>query len=167
MSKLQTQINKETLELIMTRVLNAPRQLVWDAFTKPELVSKWWGPRVFQTIVKEMDVRPGGVWHYCMHGIEGEWKDKDACGKAYYEEVVAPEKLVYKDVFADVDGNDLPDMPVALVTVTFEENEGKTTMISTTKYATLEDLQKVVEMGVEEGYGETLDRLEEMLAEGK
>ena len=165
MSKLQTTINKDTNEMTMTRVIAAPRQKVWEAYTKPELLEKWWGPRIFKTTVKELDLKPGGRWLYIMTGTEGEWKDVDACGLGVYEEIKEPELLVYKDMFADKEGNVLPDMPVAQVTINFTENDGKTTINSITKYANAEAMQKVIDMGVEDGFGETLDRLEELLAQ--
>jgi uncharacterized protein YndB with AHSA1/START domain len=170
MSKMQTTINKETLELTMTREFDAPRQMVWEAYTNPEMLAKWWGPRGFNTEVKEMSVQVGGRWVYIMHGngpeLKGtQFEGMEAGGIALYQEIKAPELLVYKDIFADKDGNEIPDMPVALITTRFAEQDGKTIMTSTTKYSTLEDLEKVVSMGVEEGMGQTLDRLDELLTQ--
>lgn len=163
MDKTKVTINKDTNEFILERKFKASRQMVWDAYTKAELLEKWWGPRIFKTTIRELDVRPGGVWYYCMTGTEGEWKDVNACGKAFYKEVKEPELLVYVDKFVDDDGNEMPDMPEALVTMTFTEENGETFMKSVTKYEKLEDLEKVVEMGMEAGIKETLDRLGELV----
>jgi uncharacterized protein YndB with AHSA1/START domain len=169
MSHTKMHINKDNLELTMVREFNAPRQLVWNAFTKPELVSKWWGPKAFTTTVKEMDVRPGGTWYYIMHGTGAELKgtefeNLEAPGKAIYEEVVEPERLVYKDVFVDSTGEIIPDMPVGYITYTFEDNGDKTILTAVTKYSSLEELQKVVDMGVEQGMSESLEKLDTLLA---
>jgi uncharacterized protein YndB with AHSA1/START domain len=168
MSETQTTVNKETNEMTMARSFDAPRQIVWDACTKPDLISKWWGPKAFTTIVKEMDVREGGVWHYVMLGTGEELKGTqfegmEAGGKAFYQEIVEPELLVYKDVFVDKEGNQVSGMPEGMVTFKFEELDGKTTLTMITKYESLEDLEKIVEMGAEQGMSESLDRLEELL----
>lgn len=169
MSKMQITIDKDTKELTVVREFNAPRQMVWDAWTKPELMAKWWGPRAFTTEIREMDVREGGVWYYVMHGTGAELKGTDfenmeAPGKGFYKEIQPIERIVYEDVFVDKDGNIMESMPKALVSIHFEENNGKTTMTSVTKYETVEGLKKVVEMGVEQGMGESLDKLDELLA---
>jgi uncharacterized protein YndB with AHSA1/START domain len=169
MSKTNVTVNRETNEIIISRDFNAPRQLVWNAYTKAELLEKWWGPRAFTTEVKSIDVRPGGVWHYIMRGtgeaLKGtEYEGMVSAGKAYYDEVVEPELLVFKDVFADEQGNDIPNMPIGINTYRFEENNGVTTVTSVTKYETIEEVEKVLAMGMEQGITETLDRLEELLA---
>jgi uncharacterized protein YndB with AHSA1/START domain len=168
MSKLQVTLNKETNELTMIREFEAPRELVWKAYTNAELMAQWWGPRAFTTTVPEMDVRPGGVWHYIMHGtgeaLKGtEYEGMEAGGKAIYQEIKEPELLVYRDIFVDKDGNEDTNLPAAIITIRFEENDEKTLMTSTTKYASAEDMQKVVDMGVEQGTAETFDKLDELL----
>lgn len=168
MSKLQISINKETNEMTMSHELNGSRELVWRAYTEPELFKQWWGPRAFTTEVREMDVRAGGTCHYIMHGtgpeLKGtEFENMEAGGKALYDEVVEPELLVYRDVFVDNSGNVIPNMPEAVVTVRFEENGDKTLMTSITKYASAADMEKVIAMGVEQGFGETVDKLDELL----
>ncbi|MQA00794.1 MAG: SRPBCC domain-containing protein [Dehalococcoidia bacterium] len=148
-------------ELVVTRTFNAPRALVWKAWTEPERIKQWWGPDGFTTIVPTIDVRPGGVWHYCMQS--SEWGD--AWGKATYREVVEPERLVYIDAFSDEAGNTAEGMPVSEVTLTFEEQDGRTLMTSRTLFASAEERQKVIEMGMEQGLSQTLDHLEEFLAQ--
>jgi uncharacterized protein YndB with AHSA1/START domain len=78
-------------DLVIERIFDAPRQMVFDAWTDPETIGQWWGPRGFTTTVHEMDVRPGGVWRFTMHGPDGT----DYPNRVVYDEVVAPERLVY------------------------------------------------------------------------
>jgi uncharacterized protein YndB with AHSA1/START domain len=148
-------------ELLVERRFEAPRELVWQAWTEPERLAQWWGPNGFTTIIPTMDVRPGGVWHYCMQSPE--WGD--AWGKAIYREVVPPDRLVYTDIFSDADGNELTDMPVTEVTFTFTDEDGGTLMTMRSLFASAEDRAKTVEMGMEQGLAETLDHLAEYLAQ--
>jgi len=79
-------------EIVMTRVFDAPRELVFQAWTDPMHVAQWWGPEGFSTTIHEMDVRPGGVWRLTMHGPDG----RDYKNKMVFLEVARPERLVYK-----------------------------------------------------------------------
>lgn len=149
----------------LERVFDAPRDLVWKAWTEPERIAQWWGPRGFTTTVKEMDVKPGGAWLYCMYSPEFMPDGSGACGKSVYSQVVAPEKLVYTDYFTDEDGKVNETMPVLQVTVLFTEQSNKTRVTSITEFEKPEDLEKVLAMGMEQGVKETWDRLEELLAQ--
>jgi uncharacterized protein YndB with AHSA1/START domain len=151
--------------MVMERVVAAPRELVFRAYTDPEWLAQWWGPRTFETEVRTLDLRPGGTWHYCMRSEE--WGD--AWGIATYVEIVAPERIVYLDAFSDEAGTRIP--PEGEITVTFTEipREGgrarpSTLIHSRTVYASEEERAKVLEMGMEEGMAETLDRLDELVA---
>lgn len=146
-------------QLTITRAFQAPKSLVYDAFTKPEQLVKWWGPKGFTTTVKQMDVRPGGIWHYCM--TSPEWGE--AWGIATYQEVTPPDRLVYSDAFSDAEGTTNPDLPVSNTVATFTEDSGRTIVTFVTEYATEEDLQKVLEMGVIEGVSSQFERLDELL----
>jgi uncharacterized protein YndB with AHSA1/START domain len=151
----------ETGKLHIERVFNAPRELVFAAFTEPDRIAQWWGPREWNTRNAAMDVRPGGVWHYVMVGPDGT----EAWGKAIYKEITPPSRLVYLDQFSDAEGNAAPGMPEILIEYTFEEVEGgKTKMVSVANFGTAENLQKVLDMGMMQGMTETLDRLDEFLA---
>jgi uncharacterized protein YndB with AHSA1/START domain len=77
-------------EIVITRVFDAPREVVWDAWTNPKQVVKWWGPRGFTTTIREMDVRPGGAWIHTLHGPDGA----NYPGKSVFLEVVKPERIV-------------------------------------------------------------------------
>lgn len=145
---------------VMERIFNAPRELVFQAYSDCQHLIHWWGPNGWTLPICEMDFRAGGSWFYCMRGPNGE----DACGKAFYLEIVAPERIVYRDTFVDTAGNPLEDMPELMNTVIFEEVDGKTKLISQTEFASAADLKAVLDMGMTEGFTETLDRLEAYLA---
>jgi uncharacterized protein YndB with AHSA1/START domain len=147
-------------ELLMSRVFDAPRELVFRAYTEPEHLVHWWGPRGWSLPVCKIDLRPGGVWHYCMKGPGGE----ESWGKGVYHEIVPPERLVYTDVFSDAEGNTVDGMPSMLITVEFVDEGGKTKVSSRTQFGTPEELESILAMGVVLGMTETLDRLEEYLA---
>lgn len=147
-------------ELVIERTFDAPRDLVWKAYTEPERIAEWFGPRGFTTMVRTMVVREGGSWHYCMQSAE--WGD--AWGLAHYREVVPPERIVYEDLFSNEEGTPAEGMPVSTVTLTFEEQGGRTLLRIHSVFESAEERDKTIEMGMEDGTRETLDRLEEYLA---
>ncbi len=103
-------------EIVTTRLFDAPRQLVFEAWTDPKHVAQWWGPRGFTNTIHEMDVRPGGVWRLTMHGPDGV----DYPNRIVFTEVVKPERLVYDHGSREGDPGEFH------VTVTFAEESGKT-----------------------------------------
>jgi uncharacterized protein YndB with AHSA1/START domain len=113
-------------ELVIMRVFDAPRDLVWKAWTRPENIKKWWGPKNFTAPVCKIDLSVGGAYLYCMRSPEGQ----DYWSTGIYREIVAPERIVCTDSFADENGKPVPashygmgeDWPAELlVRVTFEE----------------------------------------------
>ena len=118
-------------ELVITRIFDAPRERVWKAWTDPKEMKQWWGPKAFTTPFLSVDLRLGGTFRYCMRSPEG----KDYWGTGVYREIVPGKRIVYADSFADEKGNVVPatyygmssDLPLEmLVTVTFEESNGRT-----------------------------------------
>lgn len=145
--------NASEREIVMTRIFDAPRALVYRAYTDAENIGKWWGPNGFTTTTHEMDVRPGGVWRFIMHGPDG----KDWSNKILYKEVVAPERLVYEH------GEDNDKGPHFVVTTTFEEMEGgKTKLESRLLFPTKEARDTAAAYGIEGGK-QTHNRLAEYL----
>jgi uncharacterized protein YndB with AHSA1/START domain len=140
-------------EIVITRVVNAPRELVWDAWTSPEHVVKWWGPNGFTTTLEVMDVRPGGQWNHVMHGPDGV----DYPNRSVFVEVVRPERLVY-----DHGGAKPGDPEVEFrATVTFEDQGGQTKITMRSLFPTAEERDRVVkEYRAVEGGHQTLKRLE-------
>lgn len=163
MNKMITKV--EGKELILERVFNAPRELVFQAFSQAEHLKHWWGPRGWTVTVCTVDFRPGGVWHYCMKCVDekqGDFFGFESWGKAVYQEIEDGEKIVYVDYFSDAEGNEA-GLPSARVTMTFVDHEGKTKLISRAEYESAEALKTVMEMGMEQGITETWDRLDEHL----
>ena len=140
-------------EIVATRVFDAPSELVWDAFTQPEHIAQWFGPRGFTNTIHAMDVRPGGRWTFIMHGPDGVDYDNEID----YVEVVRPERLVY------VHG----PVPRFDVMVTFAEDGQRTRLTMRSIFESAAVRQQVIdEYGALEGANQTLDRLAEFLAGG-
>jgi len=148
-------------EIIFTRTFHAPRELVFETYTTCEHLMKWWGPRNWPLSYCKMDFRPGGTWHYCMKGPN---EDDESWGIAKYKEISKPEKIIYNDYFSDKDGNINTDMPAFDTIVTFTSLNDKTEVKMESKVGSKEEVDKLVEMGMIEGFTETWDRLEEHLA---
>lgn len=166
MEKTNITKSRETKELIMERTFDAPRDVVWGAWANPEKLAKWWGPRGWETTIKEFDLTPGGTWHYlmkCVDENQGEFYGMESWGKAVFENVDEPNEFTYKDYFSDAEGNENSEMPVMTITVSFTEKDGKTQVISSGVFETAEDYDKVIAMGVEQGAAETWDRLAEFV----
>jgi uncharacterized protein YndB with AHSA1/START domain len=153
----------EKHEFVMERVFDAPRELVFKAWSDPEFLKQWWGPKGWTLPVCNVDFRPGGVWHYCMQGPGGE----EAWGKAIYREIVAPERIVYMDYFSDAEGNVAEGTPETQSTVIFTDHNGQTKVTARAQFASAEDLQTTLDMGMAEGMGETFDRLADYLKEAQ
>lgn len=151
-------------ELIMTRIFDAPPELVFETYSSCEHLKHWWGPKEWPMHECTMGFREGGEWHFCLRGPnDGD----ESWGKAIYKEIKKPEKIIYEDYFSDKDGNINEEMPGMLITVEFIEHKGKTKLSSTTLFDSPETLEKTVEMGAVEGMTSSLDRLDEYLTKFK
>lgn len=148
------------LEFVMTRQFNAPRELVWDAWTKPEHVQKWWGCHQSKMTVCEIDLREGGAWRYVLQMIEGSESDfTGECGfSGVFQEITPHERLVHTSVFEP-----MPQCP-SLVTVLLEERDGKTFLTETTRHETSEARDGHLQSGLEGGARQSMDQLEEYVA---
>jgi len=156
----------EGQEIVLERVFDAPRELVFKVFSEAEHLKHWWGTHGWTLTVCNIDFRPGGIWHYCMKCTDenqAEYYGFESWGKAVYQEIEAPEKIVFVDYFSDAEGNEAEGMPASTVTTIFQEYEGKTKLVSRSRYETEEALNAVLKMGVEQGVAETWDRLEKHL----
>lgn len=142
------------LEYVMTRVFDAPRDLVFKAYTSPEAVAQWWGQRATTTIVDKCDVRPGGEWRYIQRDADGN----EYAFNGEYLEVTPPSRLVNTFEFEMMPGHVVTD------TATFEEIDGQTRLTVTSLFSTPEDLKGMVESGMEGGANESWDQLAEYLA---
>lgn len=142
-------------DICITRVYDSPVKAVWDAWTEPDQVAKWWGPRGFTLTTHSKDLRAGGVWHYTMHGPDGT----DYPNKTLYHVVEPCKKLVYDHGGFD----DRP--PLFRVTVVFVDLGGKTKMEMTATCPTAEDATQMRKFIKEAGGNATWDRLAEYLDE--
>ncbi len=140
-------------EIVLTRVFDAPRHLVWDAFSKPELLKRWFGPRGWSLVVCEVDLRVGGGFRFVMRGPDG----RDMGMRGVYREIVAPERSVHMESFDDYPGE-------SQVTAVFVEHDGKTTLTATVLYPSREIRDIVIQTGMEHGAAESYDKLAELLA---
>jgi uncharacterized protein YndB with AHSA1/START domain len=142
--------------MIGTRVLDAPRTLVFDMWSDPKHLAQWWGPDGFTTTTSAFDLRPGGVWRFVMHGPDG----RDYQNRIVFEEVVRPERIVYRHT-----GEEDVEPVQFRTTVTFEDLGGKTRLTLHARFPSAEDRQRVIrDYGADKGLVQTLGRLADYLA---
>ncbi|MEA5598186.1 SRPBCC domain-containing protein [Rivularia sp. UHCC 0363] len=150
-------------EIVITRIFNAPRKLVFEVWTQPEHVVQWWGPKGFTTRVTETDLRPGGKSSYVMIAPDG----KEYPAKGVFREIVPFERIVTSDEFDEgfekVMNTDLPRGMV--MTVIFEDLAGKTKLTLRIMHESIEERRKHEEMGVVAGWNSSFDCMDEYLAQ--
>jgi uncharacterized protein YndB with AHSA1/START domain len=164
----------KSLDFVLSRVFDAPRDLVWKAFTDPERMKHWWGPKGFTVIASKMDLRPGGTYHYGMKAPDGSamW------GKFKFREIEPPQRLVFINSFSDEAGGTTrhpmaPTWPLEMLsTFTFEELPGGKTKftIRWAAYNATADEQKTFDAGHDSmrmGWGGTMEQLEAYLAKAQ
>jgi uncharacterized protein YndB with AHSA1/START domain len=168
---MNTQAQTKSPDFVISRVLNAPRNLVWKAFTDPERMQQWWGPKGFTVMVSKMDLRPGGTYHYGMKAPDGTpmW------GKFVFREIVPPERMVFVSSFSDeAGGTSRHPLHAAwplemLSTFSFEELPGGKTRLTVRWHAlnATPEEQKTFDSSHDsmlKGWGGTLEQLEAYLA---
>ena len=158
-----TNITKDpsTLSMVVTANFDAPTDRVWQVLADPRKLEKWWGPPTYPATVKEHDLRPGGTVSYYMTSPEGDefhgwWRVID---------VEPPHRLEVEDGFANADGSHKTDMPTTIFTVTLFDKDGGTQMDIRTKFPSLEAMEQMAEMGMEEGMREALGQVDALLAD--
>ncbi|MEI8279242.1 MAG: SRPBCC domain-containing protein [Bacteroidota bacterium] len=153
----------------ITRVINAPRELVFKVLTQAEHLVHWWGPKGFPMDVAKIDLRPGGMFHYCMKSPDGF----EMWGRFVYEDIIAPERIVFVSSFSDAEGN-ITRAPMSEIwplevhnTMTLTEHEGKTTLTlrGGPINATAEERQLFEDSfaNMQQGFGGTFDQLDTYL----
>lgn len=152
-------IQKETKTVHVKREFNANLPLVWDAWTKPELLDQWWAPKPYQNKTKSMDFREGGMWLYCMISPENEihWCKND------YLKIQHHVSYIGLDAFCDENGVINTTMPRTEWTNIFTEESDKTLVNISAKYNSLADLEMVIQMGFKEGFTMGLNQLDVLL----
>jgi uncharacterized protein YndB with AHSA1/START domain len=151
-----TSVYTEGPDLVMERIFDAPRELVWRVINDPATISNWWGPHGYTTTVEEMDVRPGGKWRFIQHTTGGE----DVPFKGEYLEVVPPERIVQTFIF------DVPPFneEAAITTLTLEDLGDRTRIVSSDRFPSVESLEGALSTGMVGGAIQTWDRLAEQIA---
>ncbi|AZZ92659.1 SRPBCC domain-containing protein [Hahella sp. KA22] len=152
-------VDKDNNTITVKREFQAKRQLVWDCYTKSELLDQWFAPKPFTTKTKTMDFREGGCWHYAMIDPEGT----EYWGRLDYQTIRPIENYTALDGFSDATGEVNPSMPRSKWDVTFEEKAEHALVHTVIAYNTLKDLETVIQMGMKEGLTSTLERLDELL----
>ncbi|MGH6819472.1 MAG: SRPBCC domain-containing protein [Methylocella sp.] len=149
----------EELAIVITRIFDAPSELVFKMFTDPKHLARFWGPAGFTSTVREMDPRPGGTFRLEMRGPDGATYPCEGL----YREVITPERIVYSGGpdCGHPCGGGLP--PRALVTITFAGHDGKTTLTINTRFESIADRDAAVKMGFNTGWASSLDRLADLL----
>ncbi len=157
-------------ELVIERIFAAPVEMVWKYWTEPELIKKWWGPKVFTCPVVTMDFRVGGKYLNCMRGspLPGA-PVQDFWSTGTYKEIIPLKKIVCTDSFADEKGNivssthyGMAGMPLEmLVTFEFEEQDGKTKMTLT--HSGIENIDQKMREGMNQGWNESFDKIDKVV----
>jgi len=151
-------VNKETKTVSITKEFDAPRDLVWDAYTKPELLDQWWAPKPFSSRTKVMEFREGGRRFYAMVSPEGQ----ERWVLQQFKSITPKTNFKLFNAFADENEN--PQLPGSDWDFTFSEGEGKTTVHVSIYNESLERLERMIEMGFKEGTAAQLNNLDELLA---
>jgi uncharacterized protein YndB with AHSA1/START domain len=141
-------------EILLTRVFDAPRSLVFEAHSKAEHLRRWWGPRQYEMPVCEVDFRPGGAWRMVHRGEDGT----EHGFRGEFREIEPPERIVWTFEYEGAPGH------IAVETMTLTEHAGQTTLTSRAVYGSKEERDAMLESGMESGAAESMDRLAELLA---
>lgn len=156
-------VDKDKNTITVKREFAANRQLVWDCYTKSELLDQWFAPKPFTTKTKSMEFREGGHWIYAMVDPDG----KEYWGRTDYLKIRPIEKYTALDAFCDESGEPNPALPRAEWIVSFVD-QGEHALVETVvTYNSLTDLETVIQMGMKEGLTSTLEKLDELLLELK
>jgi uncharacterized protein YndB with AHSA1/START domain len=145
--------------LTVIRNFNAPLDVVWKAWTSPDLLDQWWAPKPWKSNTTHMEFEEGGNRIYAMIGPNGE----EHWGRTDYTSIEEPFNFTGNDVFCDEDGNVDEDLPTARFAANFNEIDGKTELTMITEYESEEQLNQILEMGMKEGLAKAFDQLDEVL----
>lgn len=152
-------VDKKKNTITLRREFAANRQLVWDCYTKSELLDQWFAPKPFKTKTKSMEFKEGGHWIYAMIDPDG----KEYWGRTDYLKIKPIENYTALDAFSDETGEPNPDLPRATWNVTFEDHGAHSLVETVVTYNSLKDLETVIQMGMKEGLASTLEKLDELL----
>ena len=149
-------LDRDPRSIIGTRVFDAPRELVFAAFTDPEHLAQWWGPDGFTTTTSKFEFRAGGIWRFVMHGPDG----RDYQNRITFDEIIAPERIVYRH-----SGGDDVEPVQFKQTLTFEDLGGKTKLTWHGTFPSAEERDRVIkDYSADKGLAQTMARLAEYVA---
>lgn len=152
-------VDKENKTITVKREFDAEVALVWDAYTKSELLDQWWAPKPWKARTKTMDFREGGSWHYAMVGPEGE----EHWALANYQKIEPRKSFIGLDAFADAEGNVNKQMPQSKWEISFTD-KGQITLVQILiSYEDLAQLETTIQMGFKEGLSMAMEGLDELL----
>ncbi len=154
----QNQTDNQNRELVLTRIINAPREKVYRAWTDPEILKQWFVPPPYRVEAAEIDVRPGGSNYILMKGPDGQ----EMPNHGVYLEVVPNEKIVLTDAYTEA--WQPSEKPFMTAIITFEDQDGKTKYTARALHWTAEDREAHEKMGFHEGWGICADQLEAVAA---
>ena len=152
-------VDKEKNTITVKKEFAAPRQLVWDCYTKKDLLDQWFAPQPFTTRTKVMEFREGGSWIYAMIDPEG----KEYWGRMDYLKIKPIDRYEALDGFCDENGDINKDLPRSNWEVTFSDVASNALVQTVVRYKSLSDLEAVIQMGMKEGLTSTLERLDDLL----
>lgn len=153
-------VDRETSTVHVKKQFQAPQNLVWDAFTKQEILDQWWAPLPWLAKTKFMEFREGGRWLYSMIGPEGE----EHWALADYISISPKTNFKLEDAFCDAEGKINMEWPSSGWNLHFEEVNGITMVSIEIRHASLQDLEKIIELGFKEGFIMALDNLTKLLS---
>lgn len=153
-------VNKENKTITVKREFAAELHLVWDAYTKSEILDQWWAPRPWKARTKSMDFREGGHWLYAMVGPNGE----EHWARAEYYNIQLHKRFTGLDAFTDAEGNINKELPQSKWEVTFTEKGPVTLVEFLISYEDLAQLEATIQMGFKEGFSMAMDGLDELLS---
>ncbi|MGQ0827739.1 MAG: SRPBCC family protein [Bacteroidota bacterium] len=158
-------VNKKNKTITVKREFEAELSLVWDAYTKSEILDQWWAPKPWKSRTKTMDFREGGHWHYAMVGPKGEEHWALANYKSIQSQLISGQKkFTVLDAFADADGNVNKDLPQSKWEITFTDKGELTLVESIISFDDLAQLETTIQMGFKEGLTMAMEGLDELLA---
>ena len=150
----------DALTMTVTAEFDAPAERLWQIWSDPRQLERWWGPPSHPATVTDHDLSPGGRVAYYMTGPDGNQYH----GWWRVEEVEPPTRLRFEDGFADDEGNPNPELPTSVATVTLTESDGRTTMAIQSRFSSRDHMEQTLEMGAEQGMREALGQIDALLA---
>jgi uncharacterized protein YndB with AHSA1/START domain len=152
-------VDKQNNSITVEREFAAERNLVWDAYTKSEILDQWWAPKPFKSKTKSMDFRIGGHWHYAMVGPDGT----EHYALANFKDISPKNSFAVEDVFADAEGNVNKDMPASAWQLSFSDKGDNTLLRILIVYPDLSQLEETIKMGFKEGLSAGMENLDALL----